>query len=335
MDSSKRMTRIIMVAAPFAAVLAVFLSICCGAKQLQPEVIFSALLHFDPNNTDHQIIWHSRLPRAAGALLIGAALAVSGALMQGITRNYLASPSIMGVSDGSAFMITLLMVLIPQSSSLEMMGYSFIGSAVGAGLVFGLAAVIPNGFMPVQLAIIGTVTSMLLSSVSAAMSIYFQISQDISFWYSARLHQMSPDLLKYAVPFLTFGIILALFLGRKVTALSLGDDISESLGQQKRAVKLAAMAAVVVLTGSSVALAGKIAFVGLVVPHITRFLVGSDYSRLIPCSCIIGGIFLTMADIASRLINYPFETPIEVVTSIIGVPFFLYLIKRKGGEQRA
>lgn len=190
---SKQMTRIIMIAAPFAILLSVFLSVCYGAKQLEPEVIFSALLHFDPGNTDHQIIWHSRLPRAVGALLIGAALAVSGALMQGVTRNYLASPSIMGVSDGSAFVITLLMVVIPGSSSLEMMGYSFIGSAVGAGLVFGLASVIPNGFMPVQLAIIGTVTSMLLSSLSAAISIYFQISQDVSFWYSARLHQLNPE----------------------------------------------------------------------------------------------------------------------------------------------
>ncbi|MEC1259294.1 iron ABC transporter permease [Bacillus swezeyi] len=332
---SKQITRIIIITAPFAMILSVFLSVCYGAKQLDGEVIFSALLHFDPGNTDHQIIWHSRLPRAAGALLIGAALAVSGALMQGVTRNYLASPSIMGVSDGSAFIITLLMVLIPQSTSLELMGYSFIGSAVGAALVFGLASVIPNGFMPVQLAIIGTVTSMLLSSLSAAMSIYFQISQDVSFWYSARLHQMSPELLIYAVPFMIVGIILALSLSKKVTALSLGDDISESLGQQKKTVKIAAMAAVVLLTGSSVALAGKIAFVGLVVPHMTRFLVGSDYSRLIPCSCIIGGVFLTLADLVSRLINYPFETPIEVVTSIIGVPFFLYLIKRKGGEQRA
>lgn len=332
---AKRITRIIIIAAPFAVILSIFLSVCFGAKQLHWETVFSALFHFDQGNTDHQIIWHSRLPRAAGALLIGAALAVSGALMQGITRNYLASPSIMGVSDGSAFIITLLMVLIPQSSALEMMGYSFIGSAVGAGLVFGLAAVIPNGFMPVQLAIIGTVTSMLLSSLSAAMSIYFQISQDLSFWYSARLHQMNPELLTYAVPFFVIGIILALSLSGKVTALSLGEDISESLGQKKRAVKLTAMAAVVLLTGSSVALAGKIAFVGLIVPHITRFLVGSDYSRLIPCSCIIGGVFLILADLASRLINYPFETPIEVVTSIIGVPFFLYLIKRKGGEQRA
>ncbi|KAA6450935.1 FecCD family ABC transporter permease [Bacillus swezeyi] len=332
---SKQITSIIMITAPFAMILSVFLSVCYGAKQLDAEVIFSALLHFDPGNTDHQIIWHSRLPRAAGALLIGAALAVSGALMQGVTRNYLASPSIMGVSDGSAFIITLLMVLTPQSTSLELMGYSFIGSAVGAVLVFGLASVIPNGFMPVQLAIIGTVTSMLLSSLSAAMSIYFQISQDVSFWYSARLHQMSPELLIFAVPFLILGIILALSLSKKVTALSLGDDISESLGQQKKTVKMAAMAAVVLLTGSSVALAGKIAFVGLVVPHMTRFLVGSDYSRLIPCSCIIGGVFLTLADLVSRLINYPFETPIEVVTSIIGVPFFLYLIKRKGGEQRA
>ncbi|ARW37335.1 MULTISPECIES: FecCD family ABC transporter permease [Bacillus] len=331
---AKRRTHIIIIASPIAIVLSLLLSVLYGAKQLDVHTVFSALLHFNPENTDHQIIWHSRIPRAAGAMFIGAALAVSGALMQGITRNYLASPSIMGVSDGSAFIITLCMVLLPQSTSIEMIIYSFIGSAFGAALVFGLASILPGGFTPVQLAIIGTVTSMLLSSLSAALSIYFQISQDLSFWYSARLHQMNPDFLKLAVPFFAIGIITAMILSKKVTAVSLGDDISKSLGQQKRTIKLMAMAAVVILTGSSVALAGKIAFVGLVVPHITRFLVGSDYSRLIPCACIIGGVFLTFCDLASRLINYPFETPIEVVTSIIGVPFFLYLIKRKGGDQR-
>ncbi|MBG9769957.1 MULTISPECIES: FecCD family ABC transporter permease [Bacillus] len=330
---SKQWTRIILITSPFAIALSLLLSILYGAKHLNTDIVFTSLIHFDPGNTDHQIIWHSRIPRAAGALLIGAALAVSGALMQGITRNYLASPSIMGVSDGSAFIITLCMVLLPQSSSFEMIIYSFIGSALGAVLVFSLAAMMPNGFSPVQLAIIGTVTSMLLSSLSAAMSIYFQISQDLSFWYSARLHQMSPDFLKLAAPFFLIGIVIAVSLSKKVTAVSLGEDISKSLGQKKKTIKIMAMLSVIILTGSAVALAGKIAFVGLVVPHITRFLVGSDYSRLIPCSCILGGVFLTLCDLASRFINYPFETPIEVVTSIIGVPFFLYLIKRKGGEQ--
>ncbi|MEC1614119.1 iron ABC transporter permease [Bacillus mojavensis] len=330
---SKQWTRIILITSPFAIALSLLLSVLYGAKQLNADIVFASLFHFDPGNTDHQIIWHSRIPRAAGALLIGAALAVSGALMQGITRNYLASPSIMGVSDGSAFIITLCMVLLPQSSSLEMIIYSFIGSAFGAALVFGLATMLPNGFTPVQLAIIGTVTSMLLNSLAAAISIYFQISQDLSFWYSARLHQMSPAFLKLAVPFFLAGIVIAVSLSKKVTAVSLGDDISKSLGQKKKTIKIMAMISVIILTGSAVALAGKIAFVGLVVPHITRFLVGSDYYRLIPCSCILGGVFLTLCDLASRFINYPFETPIEVVTSIIGVPFFLYLIKRKGGEQ--
>lgn len=142
---SKQWTRIILITSPFAIALSLLLSILYGAKHLSTDIVFTSLIHFDPGNTDHQIIWHSRIPRAAGALLIGAALAVSGALMQGITRNYLASPSIMGVSDGSAFIITLCMVLLPQSSSIEMMIYSFIGSALGAVLVFGLAAMMPNG----------------------------------------------------------------------------------------------------------------------------------------------------------------------------------------------
>ncbi len=192
----------IIIASPIAIVLSLFAFRFIRRKAPDIHTVFSALPHFNPENTDHQIIWHSRIPRVAGAMFIGAALAVSGALMQGITRNYLASPSIMGVSDGSAFIITLCMVLLPQSTSIEMIIYSFIGSAFGAALVFGLASILPGGFTPVRFAIIGTVTSMLLSSLSVALSIYFQISQDLSFWYSARLHQMNPDFLKLAVPFL-------------------------------------------------------------------------------------------------------------------------------------
>ncbi len=135
--------------------------------------------------------------------------------MQGITRNYLASPSIMGVSDGSAFIITLCMVLLPQSSSFEMIIYSFIGSALGAVLVFSLAAMMPNGFTPCDLPSSAQSQASLLSSLSAAMSIYFQISQDLSFWYSARLHQMSPDFLKLAAPFFLIGIVMAISLSKR------------------------------------------------------------------------------------------------------------------------
>lgn len=321
--------------APFAMAAAVTASILYGAKNIDALTVWHAVFHFDPDNVNHQIVMHSRLPRAAGALLIGAFLAISGAIMQGMTRNYLASPSIMGVSDGSVFAITLCMIVQPEASSLAMILYSLIGSLFAVGIVFGLASLLPNGMSPVRMAIIGTIIGTFLSSVSAAMASYFQVSQNVSFWYNARLHQMDPGLIKLAVPFALVGIALALMISRSITILSLGEEVSVGLGQRTKLVKAMAVASVVLLTGISVALAGNIGFVGLIIPHITRFLVGADYRWIIPCAGVLGAVFLALADILSRFLNYPFETPVGVVTSLIGVPFFLYLIYKRGGGKDA
>ncbi|KPV59894.1 ferrichrome ABC transporter permease [Paenibacillus sp. A3] len=320
---------------PVAVVLSIILSVRFGSKTIDTGTLWEAFASFDPGNVNHQIVMHSRVPRAVGALLIGAFLAMSGALMQGMTRNYLASPSIMGVTDGSVFAITVCMIALPGSSSIEMIVYSFIGSAFGVGLVFGLASLLPGGMSPVRLAVTGTVIGTFLGSMATAFSTYFQVSQKIGFWYNARLHQMDPNLIKLAIPFAVVGVALALLISKSVSILSLGEEVAVSLGQRTLIVKVVAMLAVILLTGVSVALAGKIAFVGLIVPHITRFLVGLDYRWIVPCAGVLGGVFLALCDVASRFMNYPFEMPIGVVTSLIGVPFFLYLIRRKGGEQRA
>jgi iron complex transport system permease protein len=241
----------------------------------------------------------------------------------------------MGVTDGSAFAITLCMALLPNSSSMEMILYSFAGSAFSIVLVFGMASLLPGGLSPVRLAILGTIVGTFLSSVSAAISIYFQISQNISFWYNARLHQMDPQLMKLAIPFAVVGIAFAYRLAKPVTVLALGDDAAAGLGQRTAAVKLAATACVVVLTGIAVALAGKIGFVGLIVPHIARFMTGVDYRRIIPCAGVLGGLFLALCDVLARFLNAPYEMPIGVVTAMFGVPFFLYLIRTRGGGKHA
>ncbi|NQX61436.1 FecCD family ABC transporter permease [Paenibacillus qinlingensis] len=323
---------LILLAAPFAIVFTIVLSITYGAKSIDMSRIVEAFVHFDPGNVDHQIIRHARLPRVIGALLVGAFLAVSGALMQGMTRNYLASPSIMGISDGSAFAVTVCMVIAPYSSMMAMIMASFAGSALSIVIVFGLASLLPGGLSPVRLAILGTLIGTFLSSVSAAIAMYFQVSQNISFWYNARLHQLDPQLIMLAVPFAVVGLGLAIWMSKSVTIFSLGDEIAVSLGQKTLQVKLLTTLSVVLLTGISVAIAGKIGFVGLLVPHITRFLTGIDYKWIVPCSAVIGAVFLGLCDVLSRYLNYPFEMPIGVVTAILGVPFFLYLIRTRGGE---
>jgi len=335
MGFKKSLPAVILVMAPAVCLLLMGASILYGAKNITMNTVWDAIVAFDPNSVDHQIIRSSRLPRVIGAMLIGAFLAVSGALMQGMTRNYLASPSIMGVSDGSVFAVTLFMVLMPNASSGLYIVSSLAGSAIGAAVVFGLAWLIPGGMRPVQLAILGTVIGTFLSGTAEAIAAYFQISQTVSFWYNARLHAMDPELIKLSIPFAVAGLVLALTLSKSVTLLSLGDDTAKGLGVRPWIIKALAMLAVVILTGVSVALAGKVAFVGLIIPHIARYLSGSDYRWIVPVSGVLGGLFLALCDILARFVNYPFETPVGVITSIIGVPFFLYLIKTRGGAQRA
>ncbi|MGW9019728.1 FecCD family ABC transporter permease, partial [Priestia megaterium] len=303
---------IILITAPVFILLSIIISILYGAKDIEVETVWNALFHYEAGNVDHNIIMTSRLPRAIGALLVGGFLAISGALMQGMTRNYLASPSIMGVTDGSAFIITICMVLAPNMSSLHMIFYSMLGSALGAGIVFGFGSLLPNGLSPVRLAIIGTVIGTFLSSLSAAIASYFQVSQNVSFWYNARLHQVDPNMLKLTIILGLIGIVLAILISKSITILSLGEEVSINLGQRTNLIKGLALISVICLTGTAVALVGKVGFVGLIVPHITRFLIGIDYKWIIPCAGVIGGVFLILCDVISRFINYPFETPIGV-----------------------
>lgn len=320
---------------PVLIVVVTLMSISMGTKSIALETIIDAIIRYDKENVDHQIIWTGRVPRALAVLFVGAFLATAGAIMQGVTRNFLASPSIMGVTDGSAFFITLAFVFLPGISSFNLVLLSMLGSLFSGALVFGFASIIKNGLSPVRLAIIGTVIGTFISSIGTAIAMYRQISQTITMWYNSKVHMVEMELIYLCVPIGMIGLILAISLARAVTITALGEDVAVGLGQNTRIVKLLSMLAVAILTGTAVALVGKIAFVGLIVPHIVRMLVGVDYRVIIPCSGVMGAFFLSGCDLISRYINFPFETPIGVVTALIGVPFFLYLIRRKGGEKYA
>lgn len=311
------------------------LSVSMGTKNIPKEVVYDAIFRFDESNIDHLIVKNNRLPRAIAVLVVGGFLAVAGAIMQGVTRNYLASPSLMGVNDGSAFLITITMVFYPGLSNGNLILVSMIGSIIGALLVLGIGSSIKNGLSPVRLAIIGTIVGSFLSSLGSAIAMYFQVSQTISAWYNTKIHTVNNDLLKIIIPIGVIGVLISIIIAKDITISSLGEDIAISLGQRTNIVKYLAMGAVVLLTSTSVALVGKISFVGLVIPHIIRFLVGHDYKYIIPYSLIGGAFFLGLCDLISRYIEYPFETPIGTVTALIGVPFFLYMIKTKGGAKNA
>lgn len=311
-------------------VISIIVSVNFGAADLNYRDVYRALFEFDEQNPSHVIIRELRFPRAIAAVCVGAALAVSGAIMQGMTRNPLGDPSIMGVTAGSSFLIAIALAFIPSVTYLGLMMFSFAGAGLGAALVLGITSLSKGGSTPVKLALAGSAITSLLSSLSTAIGIKFNISKDISYWFVGGVSSAQPQHVLFALPFILGGLLLALVLSRSISILNLGEEVAKGLGQKIILVKLFGTLVVLLLTGAAVSIAGMIGFIGLVIPHIIRFLVGNDYRLIIPCSAVLGGILLLVSDIIGRTINAPFETPVGAVTAIIGVPFFLYLARKEG-----
>ncbi|UOQ49944.1 iron ABC transporter permease [Gracilibacillus caseinilyticus] len=309
---------------------AMILSIIYGAADIDLPTIWQSLTQFDPSLTAHQIIRNLRIPRGLAAALVGASLAVSGAIMQGMTRNALASPSIMGVTAGASFMIAVAMAVSSQVTTISLAIWAFAGAGLGAGIVFGVGTISKSGLTPVKLALAGTAVTSMLSALSSGIAIHFNIAKDMSFWYAGGVASVQWVHVKLLAPIVIIGLILALLLSKSITVLNLGEDVARGLGQRTVLTKTVATIVVLLLTGAAVSVAGTVGFIGLVIPHITRFLVGVKYQWIIPAAAVLGALLLVLADTASRMVNPPFETPVGTMTALVGVPFFLYLARREG-----
>lgn len=308
----------------------IFLSISIGAKSISLSTIWEALVQYNPSNGQHIIVRTLRMPRVIVALVVGASFAVSGALMQAITRNPMASPSILGINAGAALGLAIAMVVLPSASFNETVLFSFAGAAVASLFIFGMTSISKAGSSPLRLALVGTAITALFNAFSQAIAVYFNISQELTFWNAGGVSGVRPEQALLILPWTFIGLLLALSIARSVTLLSLGEEVAVGLGGKTRYIKIIACIAVLILTGSSVAIVGPIGFVGLVVPHAVKFVVGVDYRKVIPFSMLVGALLVLIADIISRSINPPFETPIGAITALIGVPFFIYLATRKG-----
>ncbi len=318
---------IIFVGGFFALILSLGVSVALGVTDIKLATVWQAVFTFNPELTNHQVIRELRLPRAIAAALIGGFLAVSGAVMQGLTRNPLASPSIMGVTHGAAFALIIALVFFPTVSNLGMTIASFVGAGAGVILVFAVGSFSKGGLTPVKLALAGVAVGGMLSSLSTAISLHFQVAKQMSFWYAGDLSSTSWTSVQLLLAAGAVGLLLAVIISRAVTILSLGEEVSKGLGQNTLVVKALGVVVVLVLTGAAVSVAGTVGFLGLVIPHITRFLVGTDYRLIIPVSAVLGGLLLVLADMGARLVNAPYETPVGAITACIGVPFFLYLAR--------
>lgn len=304
-------------------------SITFGAADIRLSTVFAALTAFD-GSTDHLIIRTVRMPRSLIAMLVGAALAVAGALMQGLTRNPLADPAILGLESGAALAVVVAVFLFGTSSLSAYAGFAFLGAGVAAVVVYLLGSLGRGGLTPLNLTVAGAALTYLLSSLTTAILILSQRTLDeIRFWLAGSVAGRDFTLFLQVLPYMVVGLVVAFALGRQITTLNLGEDVAKGLGQRTAWVKATAAVSVVLLAGSSVAIAGPIGFIGLVVPHIVRFFTGVDYRWILPYAAVVGAILLLVADIGGRLLIAPQELPVGVMTAIVGAPFFIYLARSK------
>lgn len=316
------------VAIALLVLLLIFISnLAFGAANIPLEEVTRAFFA-NEDSTEHLIIRTVRFPRSLIAAFVGAALAVSGAIMQGITRNPLASPSILGVNAGASFAVVVVTFLFQGGDLSLYVWFAFLGAAATAVTVYVLGSLGSGGLTAINLTVAGAALTAFLSSLTSGILIVSQQTLDqIRFWLAGSLAGRDLEVFWQVLPYLSVGLLLAFALGRQLTMLSLGEEVAKGLGQQTVLVKILAAVSVVLLAGSSVAIAGPIGFIGLVIPHITRVLIGVDYRWLLPYAAIFGSILLLCADLSGRLLFQPQEIPVGLVMPLIGAPFFIHLVQ--------
>lgn len=306
------------------------LSLATGARAIPLENVWTALVAFDPNATEHRIIWDLRMPRTVVGLMVGAALGLAGAVLQGATRNPLADPSILGIHAGASLAVVLGVALLGMTQLSTYAWMAFAGAGAAMLVVYSVASLGREGATPVKLALAGAaITAVLHSIINAILLTSPRTLDEIRFWQVGSLSGRSMDIALQVAPFLAAGMILALATARLLDGLSMGDDVARALGQRIGLSRGMAGLAAVILAGASTAAAGPIAFVGLTVPHVARAITGPGYRWILPYSMLLAPILLLGADVLGRVIAPPGEVQVGIVTAFLGAPFFIALVRRR------
>ncbi|MGG3125102.1 iron ABC transporter permease [Priestia megaterium] len=306
-------------------IVGIFIHTSLGSSSISITDVIKAI--FKPDNSKQTtIIQTLRMPRVVLAALVGASLAVAGALMQAITRNSLASPQVFGVNAGASLAIVIATILFPGLNSMTTVYMAFLGAALGGITVYSFAS--GGKTTHIKLALAGMAVHLFLSSLTQGAIVLNEQATDVLYWLVGSVNGKDWSHVTLLLPWSILGLIVAFIMSRSISILVLGENMATGLGEKVQWIRFVAGITVIILAGSSVAVAGPIGFVGLIVPHITRKLVGGDYQRILPFSALLGAILLVYADAISRFIAYPFESPVGIVTSLIGAPFFLYLARK-------
>ena len=325
----KRQNRLVLAALAVLTLGAMALSLCVGSQGVALPRLLAALRAGDPADPVRRIVLYVRLPRMAAGLCCGAAMAVAGALLQAVLNNAMASPNVIGVNAGAGFFALLAGVLLPQRA---VPGAAFAGALVTALLIYLLA--LRAGLARTTLVLAGLAVSGILTAGVNTMRLLFPegVTGADGFLIGG-LSGVSLTAVGSALPYLAAGGILALFLAPELNILALGEQTAASLGLPVGRTRLAAILAAALLAGAAVSFAGLISFVGLLVPHIARRLVGVDHRVLLPACALLGAIFLLVCDTAARTLFAPYELPVGILLNVIGGVFFLYLLLgRKRGR---
>ncbi len=320
---------IILISLLVIFIISLFLSVGMGAINVSPKEIIQALT-IKKGTANYHIIWNIRLPRTMVSVLVGASLSLSGAIIQGVMRNSLASPSIIGVSSGAGFTALLILILFPQYYHLVPLG-AFVGAFIVTMLIYGLAW--KDGLLPNRLILAGVAVNSLLGAGNNALLTFFpdRVSGVINFMVGG-LNGVTWADVHSVLPYVIVGVIIALMLPDKLNILVLGDEVATGLGVNVERLRFIFIILSSLLAGSAVSVVGLLGFVGLIVPHITRLIIGADYRFLFPAAVLLGAIVVLICDLLARTLFSPIEIPVGIIMSVLGAPFFLYLLRSKGAK---
>lgn len=312
-----------------AVVVAMVMNLGRGEYPISPLDIVKTVLGIETGNPDHAFVIHNlRLPRTLVAFMVGMALTISGTIFQGITRNPLADPGIIGINAGASLAAVAVIVLVPSAPIYTLPLSAFAGALLMAGLIYSLAW--NNGSSPVLFILMGVGLSAIASAFTSLMITFGDIYSvsDALVWLAGSVYGRTWEQVFSFLPWLIIFVPMALILARHLNALNLGDDVAKGLGSRVEWQRGLLMLVGVALAGAGVATAGMIGFVGLIAPHLGRQLVGTNHQGLIPTSALLGGMLVVAADLLGRTLFAPIEIPCGVVTAAIGAPYFLYLLIR-------
>lgn len=308
--------------------LCIMASLAFGARIIPFKEVLDTLIH-SRRITINEIVIYERIPRTVFGLMAGAALGVSGALMQAITRNPIADPSILGVNTGASLFVVIGIAFFRISSPEEFIIFALVGAAITAVFVYGIGSMGLGGATPIKLALAGAATSAALSSlISAIILPRANVMNAVRFWQVGSISGATWEGISTVLPFIIVGMILGVITTPALNALALGDDMATGLGVRTGVVRIVGALAGVLLCGATTALAGPIGFVGLMVPHTMRLICGPNLRLIVPMSAIGGGILLILSDVLGRLIGSPSELEAGIVTAFIGAPILIIIAMR-------